>query len=445
MIKKHSFTWRKSIVFSATFLFIALVSVSCKKKENQLGINNIDQNNILDSKGLDTFKLITYTFEQDSVITKNNLVTLLGSYQDPTFGTVNGEIFTQMELESLSPSFGDLSTVVIDSFVLGLVYSGHYGKVGNQTVEVFKIDDVNGIHADSNYYEHSSVSSNQVTSLIATGQEIVNMNPDNITIIDDIEVPSQLRIQLDTNEARAIMQDSQSLPASFESTDAFSDYFKGLHIRTANVGQTSGEGGVMYFDMINPSSKMTIYYKLAGEQKKFDFFINSGATFFNKVDMDNSMTNVEAVINNTLLGKEAFYAQAFKSRAVVEMPSISNIKPNATIHSAIMTLPVAHQTGVEYEPAGFIRIRREDPDNQGAYLDISRPGTASVAQYSSVRKSYTFDLRYHAQRILLGEIENTPLVISPVFFNSSADRIIFNGSETVNKEAPSLRILFTEF
>ena len=37
MTKKHSFTWRKSIVFSATFLLIALVSVSCKKKENQIG------------------------------------------------------------------------------------------------------------------------------------------------------------------------------------------------------------------------------------------------------------------------------------------------------------------------------------------------------------------------------------------------------------------------
>lgn len=441
MIKTHSFEWRKSIVFSATFLLFALVSVSCKKKENLIGGNTIDQNDLLSSEGVDTFSLITYTVEEDSTITKNNLVSLLGSYNDPTFGTVRGEIFTQVHIQSLSPDFGDLSTVAIDSFVLGLVYSGHYGKTGNQTIEVFEINDPNGIsnHADSLYYQFSSVLSDETNNLVLPGNEIVNMNPDNTTIISGEEVASQLRIHLDTNKARTIMQDAALLPSSFASTDAFTDYFKGLHIRTANGTQLPGEGGVMYFNLKAAASKLTIYYTQAGTQKSYDFVIASETVHFNKVTMDNLGTRVEDVINTPANGQSEYYAQAFKSRAMVEIPSVSNIPSNAVVHSAIMKISVSHQTGVEYEPAGAVSVAREDPDNPGKLIALGN------AVYSSFSKQYSFDLRFHIQRIIDGEIENTPLVISPLFYNSSADRIIFNGPETINKVKPSLRILYTEF
>lgn len=439
MIKQHSFKWRKGIVFSATFLLIALLSVSCKKKENLIGINNIDQNDLLNSGGEDTFSLITYTFEEDSVLTTNNLVTLLGSYNDPTFGTVNAEIFTQLHIQSNAPNFGDLSTIAIDSFVLGLVYTGHYGKVGNQTIEVFEIDDANGIHEDSNYYQFSSVSSDQSDNWVAAGQEVLNMNPDLTTIIDEVEVPTQLRIHLDTNKARTFMEDAASIPASFASTDAFSEYFKGLHIRTANGTQASGQGGVFYFNLKAASSKMTMYYTQAGVQKTYDFYINSETTHFNKVDMNNSGKRVQDVIDNTLLGQTEFYAQAFRSRAAIEMPTITNIPSNAVVHSAVMSLSVSHQTGVEYEPAGAVRILRENPASPGTYIIIGD------AVYSSVSKEYSFDLRFHVQRVISGELENTPIIVAPLIYTGSADRIIFNGPETGNKVAPSLRILYTEF
>lgn len=448
MIKKHSFTWRKSIVFSATFLLIALVSVSCKKKENLIGANNINQNDLLSANGQDTFQLVTYSFEEDSTITKNSAFPLLGSYNDPTFGEVNGEIYSQLHIQSLSPDFGDLSTIVMDSFVLGLVYSGYYGKTGDQTIEIFEIDDVDGLSNDddSTYYQFSSVSSDETIDWVDPNYQVVSMNPDDITIINEVEVPSQLRIHLDTNKAKTIMQDAALLPASFETTDAFSEYFKGLHIRTLNGIQAPGEGGAFYFNLKSASSKMTIYYTQDGEPRTYDFYINGLTTYFNKVEMDVAMTSiVQNVIDAPEQGQQEYYAQAFKTRAAVEMPTVTDIPENAVLHSAIMHLTVSHQTGVEYDPPGFVRVRREDPDNPGGYLDITPAGIASVAAYSSLNKRYSFDLRYHIQRILNGEIENTPLIISPVFYNSSADRVILNGSETINKTKPSLRILYTEF
>lgn len=428
--------WRKGIVLSATFLLIALVSVSCKKKESEIGLNTIDQNDLLES-GVDTFSLLTYSIEVDTTITKNNLATLLGSYNDPTFGMMTAEIFTEVQLQAVVPVFGDLSTVAIDSFVLGLVYSGRYGKTGNQTIEVFEIDEPTGIHEDSTYYAFSSVSSSS-TNLVATGSEVLNMNDDNTTVIDGTEVPSQLRIYLDTNKARSIMEDSQSQPSSFATTTAFGEYFKGLHIRTANGAQSSGQGGVFYFNMKAASTKMTIYYTQAGVAKTFDFYINSGTDHFNKIDIPVSAT-VQNVIDNPAAGQSQYYAQAAKTRAAIEMPTITNIPSNAVIHSAVMELPVAHQTGLDYEPAGAVVVRYEDPDNPGNLLLIG------TAVYSSSKKNYSFDLRFHIQRVVSGEIDNVRLIISPLFFNSSGDRIIFNGPETNYKAKPTLRIVYTEF
>jgi hypothetical protein len=442
MTKKDSFMWRKGIVLSATFLLIALVSVSCKKKESELGLDVIDQGDLLES-GVDTFSLLTYSIKVDSTITKNNLATMLGSYNDPTFGMVTGEIFTEVQLQAVAPAFGDLSTVAIDSFVLGLVYSGHYGKSGNQTIEVFEIDEPTGIHEDSTYYSFSSVSIGS-TNLVAAGSEVLNMNEDNTTIIAGIEVPSQLRIHLDTNKARSIMEDSQSLPTSFATATAFGEYFKGLYIRTANGPQSSGQGGVFYFNMKASSTKMTIYYRQNGVSKTYDFYINSETDHFNKVTIPVSPT-IQNVIDNPSAGQTQYYTQAFRTRAAIEMPTISNIPSNAVIHKAVLDLPIAHQTGADYDPAGFVRVRIENPDVSGEFLDIGPNGTLSVASYNSSNKSYTMDLRYHIQRVVNGEIDNTPLFISPVFFNSSADRIIFNGPETTYKAKPTLRILFTEF
>ncbi len=428
--------WRKGIVLSATFLLIALVSVSCKKKESEIGLNTIDQDQLLGS-GVDTFSLLTYSIDEDSISTKNNLATLLGSYNDPTFGMVTAEIFTEVQLQAVAPNFGDLSTVVIDSFVLGMVYTGQYGKSGNQTIEVFEIDEPIGIHEDSSYYRFSSVSSGS-TNLVLGGHEVLNMNSDNTTIIGGTEVPSQLRIHLDTNKARSIMEDAQAFPTTFATQDAFNEYFKGLHIKTANGPQSSGQGGVFYFNMKASSTKLTMYYRQAGVSKTYDFYINSATDHFNKVDIAVSST-VQNTFNNPTTGATKFFAQAMISRGVIEIPGIVDVPKNTVLHSAVMTLPVAHQTGLDYAPAGAVTVLREDPTSPGKYIAIGN------AVYSSVNKNYSFDLRFHLQRVITGELENTPLYISPLFFNSSADRIIFNGVETPYKMKPSLRVVFSKF
>lgn len=441
MNRIQPFMWRKVFFLSATFLFAAFLIVSCKKKETELGQNTINQNDILNS-GIDTFTLQTFTIREDSVISSNPAFALLGSYNDPVFGNTKAEFYTQLRLEGFNPDFGDLSGVAIDSFVLGIEYSGVYGKSGDQVIEVFEINDMNDFYDTTTYYSFSTLQHDPTPLVLdPLGSVTLNMDVNATTVIGTDTIDAQLRIPLDTNKARLIMNESAINPTAFSSNEEFASYFKGLYVRTNNPLQASGDGGVFYFNLNDAFSKATIYYTQDGTQKTFDFLINTNAALFNHVEVDTSSpTSVNQVINDTISGQTEYYAQAFGSRAVIKIPGLDNIPDNAVIHKAILNLPVQHQTGVEYVPAGAIsnaalingRISLYDPLNQ-------------LATYDSFKKQYSINIRAYVQGVITGEIPNTQLILSPIAFSNSADRIIFNGPMTGNKEKPTLTILYTLF
>lgn len=404
---------------------------------NPLGENAINPNEILQSGGIDTFSITTFTYQDDTIISDNAPFAILGSYNDPVFGSFNSEIYTQFRLSGLSPEFGALSSITVDSFVLGLNYVGYYGDAGVQNIEVYELLD--DLHIDSTYYSFSTVTTNP-TNLVQAGMGSIEMNSQNLTVVGQDTIDSQLRVHLSTSRAKQMMIEAESGSGTFDDNESFLSYFKGLHIRTNNLGQLPGEGGVFYFNLNDPMSKLTLYYTKNGEQNSFDFLINSSCADFNHVDISNAGTAVEAVINDTLSGQFQFYTQSFGGRAVVKIPGLENIPRNAVIHSAILDLPVQYQTNTNYAPGLDISATiRLDEESTSLY------SINSIGAYSDYRKSFQINLRGYIQDIVSGELNNTGLIFSPLLHNTSADRIIFNGPETSNKMKPKLTILYTEF
>ena len=224
MSRYSTFEWRRGLVLSATLFLMLTAFSSCKKKDHFIGENSIDPNSLLNSGGIDTFSLVTFTIEEDSVITDNPAFGILGSYNDPVFGTVNSEIYTQFRLSGLNPNFGDVNSIVLDSFVLGLEYIGYYGKSGIQNVEVFEITDSDGLSLDSTYYSFSTKTTNGI-DLVEPGKGMLDFNTSNLTVIGNDTVDSQLRIYLDTNLAKSMIQEATNNPTTFSSNDEFLDYF----------------------------------------------------------------------------------------------------------------------------------------------------------------------------------------------------------------------------
>lgn len=404
---------------------------------NPLGETTINPNELLQSGGVDTFSLTTFTYKDDTIISDNAPFAILGSYNDPAFGAFNSEIYTQFRLSGLSPDFGALSSIIVDSFVLGLNYVGYYGDAGVQNIEVYELLD--DLHIDSTYYSFSTPATNTL-NLVQPGMGSIDLNSQNITVIGQQTVDSQLRVHLSTSKAKQLMIEAESANGSFDDNDAFLSFFKGLHIKTNNMGQLPGEGGVFYFNLNDPMSKLTIYYTKNGEQSTFDFLINTSCADFNHVDVINTGALVETVINDTVSGQSQFYAQSFGGRAVVKIPGLDNIPRNAVIHTAILDLPVQYQTNTNYAPGLDISVTARLEQGSTSLYSVN-----TIGSYSDYRKSFEIDLRGYIQDVISGELRNTGLIFSPLLHNTAADRIIFNGPETLNKVKPKLTILYTEF
>ena len=431
---KNSILWRKVFGFSATFLLVLFITAGCKKKDSNLGINTIDPNELLNSTQIDTFSLTTFSIKEDSVISDNPAYAVLGSYNDPKFGTFKGSFYTQFRLSGTNPNFGDISTITIDSLILGLEYAGYYGSFTSQTLEIFEMTE--SIYIDSTYYSFST-KNHSVTNLVETGFETFTPDPNGITVIGVDTVDTQLRIRLNTALAQQFITEASSGSNTFASNDNFLNYFKGLHVKVNNGIQSSGTGGAFYFDLNDALSKMTIYYKQDLIQKRYDFLINSECADFNHVDVNNTGTNVQTVINDTISGQSEYYAQAFNSRAIIDIPGIENIPKNAVIHKAELILPIQYQTGAKYFPPNELSV--------SARINGVLSGIGVFGFFDYSYKKYTIDIKNYLQAYVSGQINTTELILSPRFFINSAERVIFNGPSTINKSKPKLVVTYTEF
>jgi len=433
--------WRKGLVLSATFFCMFLVLISCKKKEFPIGANTIDTNELLASGAVDTFSLESFSIFKDSTVSSKTLFSMLGSYVDPVFGTFNSEIYTQLRLSGFNPDFGDLSTITVDSLVLALEYGSQYGLSGDQTIEIHELSE--DLYADTTYYSFSTAAVKSTFGnngdLVRPGYSTKNLNVNNMTIVgSDTLFDNQLRLQLHPSIGKKLLIDAMSGNGYFTDNDAFLSYFKGIRIRVNNGSQTSGEGGIFYFRITDPDSKMILYYHQNGVAKSFDFLINSSCAYFNHVDIANS-SEVNNTLNNSLTGAQRFYAQSYGVRGAIRIPGLSNIPKNAVIHKAVLELPVEYYYSSPYTPGIGVTVSTLLEEGSD---DLYGVGTAGYDDYS---KSMVADIRNYVQSVVNGELKNTQLVFSTAFHNTTADRIIFSGSQTINKKQPKLYILYTEF
>lgn len=428
----------KTTSFSLLIALLLLTfATSCKKKDSALGKDILDDDTYLYGTTTDTFNILSYTIEEDSIITDNAANVVLGSYTDPTFGKFNASFYTQIRLAGIDPNFGDPSTIIIDSFVLALKYVGYYGDLKPQTFEVYELNE--DINVDSAYYAFTTKTT-KPSNLVPLGLGTITPDPINKTIVGGDSLNPQLRIPLDTNLAKALITEATSGSATFSSNEAFLSYFKGIKIQTNNGTQASGNGGIFYFNLSDPASKMTIYFHQAGLSKTFDLLINSSCADFTHIDKDYTGTPIDQILQDSTLGNNAFYAQAFNLRAIVKIPGLSALSKNKIIHRAELHLPIQFQSFYRYKPGVNISVATRIKESETAYTSLGVLGTLD-----DFNKEFKIDLKQYVQAILNQDIENTGLILSPRYFINSSERIIFNGKNTNNKFAPRLVVTYTTY
>lgn len=379
---------------------------------------------------VDTFTVETGTIYQDSVITSNPSYLLLGSYVDPVFGSYKAGFYSQVRLSSFSPNFGDDNLIEIDSFVLSMNYSSIYGVLDDQKFGVYRLQE--DLLSNTNYYSNSNISINS-QNLITSGNEIKPsgyyfVDPNLDTIRDNI------RLHLDTQLAKEIMDKSKTDPNSFSSVDAFSSYFKGLYVCSENSGQNVGKGAIL---SISQTPILTIYYRVGAESKKYYFELNSNGVRFNKVNVDATSYIVDDYLKGTDLSNKYMFSQSNSIRARISLPTLSNLSSNSIVHSASLILPI--EMDQAYNPSKVISVSIPVSSSDNTLRVIG------YAELDSVSGLYSVDLRDHLQRVISGKRLNLGVYFSPLNFTNSAERIIFKGSGFSMDDKPKLQIKYSSF
>jgi len=435
--------WRKVILLSACFVFTLSILPGCKKTASNFGSEALDINDLLAAGGKDTFQLKTYSVLEDSLTTDNHIFGTIGAYHDPKLGIINTSLYAQFTIGGLTQFTGGETLNTIDSVVLSLNYGGYYGKLGPQTFEVYQLADTLGLTTD--YYRNSTkatMGSNLVDPGSATQTPL--MNGLKFALGSGDSVHPQLRLRLDNALGLQFINDIIAGNAAFQGSDQFLAapfYFKGLKINVANTTPGSGQGSIIYFNLQNSETKLTIYFKMNGdpEQREIDLKNTAKCADFNHADVDHSGYHIADVLANPLNGQTQFYTQSFDSRAVVEFPTVNKLKSNSLINNALLYVPVSYQNGSYYYPSVTLEV--------GYKTDSGKIVTFRTASYDNNQKAFVIDLRDYIQDIVSGKAENRGIYLnqSSLYFNCTAERIVFNGPASPYKTKPKLVIKYTEF
>lgn len=446
MSKRNICNMRKAKQFSALFLGIILACVSCKKEEGDLGLLVQPQEDRLNIVVSDTSTIRAFTVLEDSLRSDEYLIDLIGSYVDPSFGVSTASIYTQIRMESEAVDFtsvsGSVAETVVDSIYLYLDLNGNYGTLDPQTFEVFRITE--DLYLDSSYYSNSVIPNDGV-DLVEVGAGTIVPDPFNFSTVDGDLINPVLKIKLANSLGDALVAESGS--GNLADNTSFTDWFKGLYIRVNNASQSSGEGSILYLDLLNSYSRMSMYYRytFTGEEDtlKFNFNINTSCARFNSASHDYAGTVIESQLLDTTEGNETIYLQCMSGvKSKIMLPFLGELPDSIVVNKAEVVLPYDYFESDPYFPHVQLYLLGIDDEGASYFLEDFFEGETL---YGGVRdnsnKEFRFNIVKHVNNVLTGAKSNNGLFLISTSAMVSANRTIINGVNSTNKN--KMKIIFT--
>lgn len=424
---------------------------ACKKPEEDLGLDLLPGDPL--GSTVETTLLRAYTVEDTVVRTSGLSRQLLGSYVDPQFGTVKAGLVAQIRL-SVNVVLGqDNSGLVADSIVLALPFDGantYYGNLDPQVFEVYEITD--DLSVDSLYYS-DRVPAFIAEDLVADRGGSITPRPTLRPVVGSDTLAPQLRIRL-SNELAGRFLAAFGTSAMTDNT-SFLQFFKGLYVTVNNGPQLPFEQGVLYFNLLNTASKVTLYYKDTESSdpelpRKFDLPINQNSVRYSVTEFDRT-TAVDPALNaalaDTSLPASTTYVQAMGGlRTGILLPDIMEFaNTNRALAKAELVLPISGTFNAFLGPPVQLFIFRRDSLGKDVFLPDQLAGIGAInGNYSASERSYRFNITRYVQGLLNGTIPNTGLELVPGSSGVSVNRAVLAGPSQA-EGAMHLQLTFTTY
>lgn len=411
----------KHILRSIATLAVAILFTSCKKEWNELGSQLVVSDD-LELFSFDEQEIKISVVEEDSLRSLNSSTSYIGYLSDPYFGNTSASLYTEFRIPSTDVDFG--VSAQADSIVLSLDIVGYYGDtlspltisvremletIESTTTDTLDVETVVNIYSSDDFDVDLQLLNNAQQELLPIAS-------------------SKLNITLSNAFAQQFLDAD---PANYADNEAFQSFFNGLYI-AADQGLENGL--LLELDLLNESSKLTLYYhNEISDSLSYDFQINSSADRMTRWSHDYSATEIESALNMEFV-TQGYVQGGVGLRTYVELPDLNSLKDsNYVFHSAELIIPYISNEldSIFYGPSklglaavnsdGNLEVLTEDQNIQGStYFDGNRDETT---------ETYTFNIARYIHKVVQEGYTNRLALYVPTSVSQPQRLIINNNAE----------------
>jgi len=424
------------------FLLYAIVLVigACKKPTDLQADGLLPPEDVLYANQSDTTRILSYIVREDTLSTDELSACLLGSYTEETFGRTLASFSTQFVLSGANPSFPEIFEV--DSVIFSVAYTGYsYGALGEGYLSVKELSaDLPKSGSFNSSYNAPVMNEN----LLADASQTFQFKPKTYLFGTEDSLAPQLRIPLKTSLGTRLLQPADT--TVLESDENFQAYFKGLKVEAGSYPM-----GVVALDLTNINSKITVYYRFdnggLADTTFYEFPVTSDCGRYSRIQHFYQYATQpelqELVTSDTLANQSMVYLQAGSgTKTKLVLPNLLDLQMNGgrIVNKAELIVPFEKDS--RYAPTSQIFIFYQNSEGTLVALPDQFSGNIGGGVEES-NKRYRLNITQYVQKVISGELENTPLFIVSGAAGVSVNRTILHGPEFSENNVENLRLIIT--
>jgi hypothetical protein len=242
--------------------------LSCNEENSQIA-EDLYSKDIVDVKPDNIFELNAIVELDDLAVTDDVYTAFIGTYNDPIFGKISAG--TAFELRTSSEWKFD-KEIVIDSVSMHLGFdlkSSMYDTLTKQNVNIYRLNkSLKGIKRFSDLgedFKGQLLASKLVSSQTVDTTFNITRDSEGVITKRDTLVNGNIKFKFEDAFAKTFAEEFISDPSIYSSQDRFNEFFKGLYVESDGV-LTSGNGGLLAFNLTGGKTLMNIYYHFKDDE-----------------------------------------------------------------------------------------------------------------------------------------------------------------------------------
>jgi hypothetical protein len=413
------------------FLLLAIIVAGCNEA-NDLGLEVLPGKDLINVFNTTIKDDISATTEPEESLISSGGTSLLGSFNDPDFGSTNIDFAAQFRLTSF-PSYG--TNPVVDSVIFYLYYKGVYGDtITTQNYKVYEL--IESLDPDEDYRQDIDLKSMASDQLIGEINYVPKTRIDTTTLDTLYQL---IKIPIDNSLGEKLVNMDSAMMAS---NDSFLTVFKGLYLDSEEI--TNDIGGLLTLGASSSStfqgSAMVIYYNndeniaegADADTLSYPYIITENSARVNSIIHDYST----AAFQTAIQGEKLYIQPTGGLKTLFNIEGLENWRDSTDtgINRAELIFridTIASDIHTYAPPSQLLVTFIDDEGNEKLpadyYFNPNYFGGFLNEDYE-----YRFNLTQHMQRIMDGSVDNNGFYLSTGRRTYYANRVIMEGANSEN-------------